>query len=189
MKKGFADFLEMNVSMEDHRYFEDRVAGSCWMPEQEYTPGGWGYVGGKAYRRSGRKTMIIGTDSDIIGTDNDPLFQTQRIGMEAFKADLPDGEYYVYLDFAELFVPKTAVYAENLGMDNKGEKSVSRVFSVDINGRRMLQSFNIRKEYGAERAVEKRFKVVVRDGQGLTVSFIPEEAQPVLNAIRIYKSI
>jgi len=189
VKPGFRDFLEMNVSLGDHRYFEDRIAGSCWMPEQEYTPGSWGYVGGKEYRRKGRGTMIVGTDSDIIGTGNDPIFQTQRVGIEAFKADLPDGEYYVYLDFSELFVPKTAVYAENLGMDNKGELAVNRVFSVDINGVRVLKSLNIRNEYGAEKAVEKRFKVIVRNGEGLTVNFIKEENLPILNAIRIYRSI
>ena len=189
VRKGFRDFVEMNVSIGDPRMFEDRKSGTCYLPDQDYVPGSWGCIGGKQYRQNRRGTKVLGTDSDIIGTYLDPVFQTQRVGIEAFKADLPDGEYYIYLDFAELFVEKTMKYVENLGMDGTGEKEVERIFSIDINGLPVLKSFNIRAEEGAERAVEKRFKVVVRDGKGLTVTFKPEKNLPVLNGIRIYKSI
>lgn len=33
------------------RHFEDKTASLAWQPEREYTSGGWGYVGGKAFGR------------------------------------------------------------------------------------------------------------------------------------------
>ena len=45
---------------------------------------------------------MLGSDIDICGTDMNPVFQTQRVGIESFKADVPDGEYSVSLYWAEL---------------------------------------------------------------------------------------
>ena len=46
--------------------------------------------------------LFAASDTDILGTDQDPVFQTQRVGIEAFKADVPDGVYAVYLYWTEL---------------------------------------------------------------------------------------
>ena len=62
--------------------------------------GGRGGLGGEALRRSG--AGWLGSASDILGTKNDPVFQTQRVGIESFRADVPDGTYSVYLYWAEL---------------------------------------------------------------------------------------
>ena len=127
---------------------------------------------------------------DILGTINDPVFQTQRIGIEAFKADVPAGKYYVYLYFSELAVTeKGKPLPYNLGNDIVGEKEVERVFSVSINGREVLKDFNVREEYGARTAVIEKFTVDVNGAEGLTVGFTPVKGSSILNAIRIYKAL
>ena len=39
-------FSEINVMMGSKRYFEDKKESVCWIPEKEYQPGSWGFVGG-----------------------------------------------------------------------------------------------------------------------------------------------
>ena len=61
-----------------------------------------------------------GSDISISGTDYDPLFQTQRRGIESFRADVPDGKYSVYLYWSELSQAEDReALAYNLGADSK----------------------------------------------------------------------
>lgn len=181
-------FCEMNVMLGSKRYFEDRSAGMVWIPEQPYALGGWGYVGGEAARTRTRYGSLPSSDIDVLGTGDDPVFQTQRRGLEAFRADVPDGRYYVYLYWAELVSrqERTAL-AYNLGNDVIGEEATDRVFDVAINGIPVLTAFDLARECGEERAVIKKFSVDVRDGRGLCIGFTPRKGEPVLNAVRIYR--
>ena len=125
---------------------------------------------------------------EIIGTDQDPLFQTQRIGLESFKADVPDGGYAVYLYLAELTSDKKKeALAYNLGNDVLEQNYSNRTFSVTINDVCVTKEMNIAKEYGSERAVIKKFVVPVSQGKGLSIDFGVIESAPILNAIRIVK--
>lgn len=185
VKDGFA---EMNVLLGSKRYFEDRKAELCWIPEQPYEKGSWGYIGGTVAPNKTRYGSLPASDIDILGTDQDPIFQTQRVGIEAFKADVPDGVYAVYLYWAELTSEKKGeVLAYNLGNDVVKERYANRIFTVDINGVSVAEKMNISEEYGSERAVIKKYIVPVSQGKGLVVSFGAIESAPVLNAIRIVK--
>lgn len=182
-----AKFSELNVMLGSPRYFDDREAGLAWIPEQPYTPGSWGYVGGKALRRS--KTGWLGSDAAILGTQNDPLFQTQRVGIESFRADVPDGRYSVYLYWAELdAAEQREALAYNLGADGAQQQYTGRRFDVSVNGRKVIENFSIADQAGFARAMVRKVDVVVHDGRGITVDFGRIEGDPVLNAIRIYRN-
>lgn len=181
-------FREINVMLGSKRYFEDRLAGMVWMPEQPYRPGSWGYVGGEVYRARTRYGSLPCSDIDVLGTSDDPVFQTQRRGLERFRADVPDGRYYVYLYWAELVSGKErASLAYNLGNDIVEEKTSDRVFDVSINDTPVLTAFDLARECGEERAVIKRFTVDVSEGRGIDICFTTRRGEPVLNAIRIYR--
>ena len=203
------DFLQMNVMLGSPRYFEDRLSGTAWIPEKEYEPGSWGYIGGEPYRRPTGFGTMLGSDMDIFGTDQDPLFQTQRQGIESFRADVPDGKYSVYLYLAELDADAgREALAYNLGADiavagkdgDDGVRSdmmperglqnqeMTRSFDVSVNGEPVLKDFNIARECGAFRAVIKKFEVEVEGGEGISVDFGRRHGEPVLNAIRIYRN-
>lgn len=182
-------FTELNVMLGSPRYFDDRVANMAWIPEQAYHPGSWGYVGGEPYRRKTGFGTMLGSDIDIYGTDMDPIFQTQRVGIEAFKADVPDGEYSVYLYWAELDSnQKKEALVYNLGADAQQAVAGNRMFGININGTTVMDDINLTRDYGYARAVIKKFNVLVKDGKGLTIGFKKQEGEPVLNAIRIYKN-
>ncbi|MFI3288385.1 MAG: glycoside hydrolase family 2 TIM barrel-domain containing protein [Rikenellaceae bacterium] len=182
------NFSEMSVMLGSQRYFEDETAELCWIPEQAYTPGSWGYVGGEMGVTKTGNGLLPSSEIQVFGTDHEPIFQTQRVGIEAFKADVPDGSYAVYLYLSELLTDKKReALAYNLGNTAIDTKLIDRSFSIDINGTRVENNLNLAKEYGSERAVIKKYVVTVSRGEGLTVSFGEIESQPILNAIRIVK--
>lgn len=189
LKDEAVPFTEINVMLGSPRYFEDRSANVVWIPEQEYKPGSWGFVGGTSYRRKTGFGSMLGSDIDIHGTDMNPVFQTQRVGIKSFKADVPDGEYSVYLYWAELESDKereALVY--NLGADSEQTFAGNRSFGISINGTTVSDDFNVARDYGYARAVIKKFVITVKDGKGLSVDFHKKEGEPILNAIRIYRN-
>lgn len=186
--EDMSKFREISVLMGTRRYFEDRAGGQVWIPEQEYHPGSWGYVGGERMYQKNSGGARPAFEADIALTSLDPVFQTQRAGLESFKADVPDGAYYVYLYIADLtgtYKGKPMPYG--LGNDVIPSEETEREFSVLINGTTVLKDFNIAGEYGYFTAVIQRFPVAVEGGNGLTVVFVPSKGLPVLNAIRIVR--
>lgn len=181
-------FTEINVMLGSDRYFEDRTAAMVWLPEQEYTSGSWGYIGGEKYVKKTRHGSQPASEIDILGTEDDPVFQTQRVGLKAFKIDVPDGVYAVYCYWAELDSnKKREALAYNLGNDAIWKEVGKRVFDLSINGEKVLSDLNLIEEFGAERAVIRKFVVEVSNGSGITLDFKGKEGKPVLNALRIYK--
>ncbi|MBO4565718.1 MAG: DUF4982 domain-containing protein, partial [Bacteroidales bacterium] len=187
--KDMSKFTELNVSLGGARYFYDADGAVTWIPEKEYVPGRWGYVGGEPGRVKTNRGSQPCSNLNILGTDQDPLYQMQRRGIEAFKADVPDGKYYVYLHFCELNVSSDKIVrlAYSLGNDVVGEEVSDRVFDVSVNGQTVLKDYDIRREDGEAHPVMKRFTVDVSGGEGLTVAFTPVKGVPVLNAIRIWR--
>lgn len=184
----------VNIMLGSTSYFEDRDSKLCWIPEQEYKEGEWGYVGGEPYKRIifRQKTgwgKMHGSDKDIFGTDMNPIFQTQRVGIEKFIADIPDGNYSVYLYWAQLETKrKSQNLVYNIGIDNgQNLELLHPVFDVNINGTTYLKNLDIVKEYGYQRAVIQKFDIIVKDGKGLNIEFTPVEGKTILNAIRIYR--
>ena len=189
LKDEAVPFTELNVMLGSPRYFEDRAANVAWIPEQEYKPGSWGFIGGTSYRRQTGFGTMLGSDIDIHGTDMNPIFQTQRVGIKSFKADVPNGEYSVYLYWAELESDKereALVY--NLGADSGQTFAGNRSFGISINGTTVSDDFNVARDYGYARAVIKKFVITVKDGKGVSVDFHKKEGEPILNAIRIYRN-
>lgn len=172
----------LHITCGDPRYMEDKEEALCWMPEKAYEEGSWGYVGGSVYRRNGE---LLGTDADILGTEKDPIYQTQRQDIEAFKADVPDGEYIVTLHFASMKEGAALVYNLSAQGGDKKVESTS-VFDVTVNGEKALDSFD--PSYcGISRAIAKRINVLVKNGNGLDIRFQALKGKTVLNAIEIYK--
>lgn len=183
------NFTEMNVSLGTACEFEDDIKGAVWIPEKPYEKGSWGFIGGGHFRlKDSSLGSYPGSKYDILGTINNPIFQTQRVGIESFKADVPDGKYYVYLYFAELaFKTEGKALSYYIGTEGKAIKDTNRTFDVSINGTKVLTNYNISKEEGINRAVIRKFTVDVTNGKGLSVDFSKIEGESVLNAIRIYR--
>lgn len=182
------NFYQLNVLLGSKRIYEDRVNSQVWIPEKEYSLGSWGYIGGKAYRAKTRHGGLPSSELDIIDSEDDPIYQTQRVDIKKFKFDVPNGKYIISLHWAELesdIQHEKLVY--NLGDDKLEEDASDRVFNVLINGNFVEKNLNITKQYGAEKAISKKYQIIVTDGIGINVDFDAVEGITILNAIQIRK--
>ena len=103
--------------------------------------------------------------------------------------DVPDGKYTVSLYWAELQSDKEAKSsAYSLGNDGFKEENINRSFDVDINRINVVKDLDLRKLYGEQRAVIRKFEVDATNGEGITVSFKKGVGEPILNAIRVYRN-
>jgi len=175
------------VNVGAHWTFQDPSTKELWMADREYTPGLWGVEGGEPLIRTGGRQPKTGLSNDILGTDNDPLFQTFVEGVESYRFDVKQGLYEVKLCLVE---PNSKTREEeliyNLGSEAEAEiKEGSRVFSVDINGVRVLNHLNLARQHGPLQAAVYRFRIFANDPEGIRVKFIPQAGQPVLSGISI----
>jgi beta-galactosidase len=169
------------------RYFEDRDARMVWIPEQPYTPGSWGYTGGRPVRPKTKSGTLPSTSLNIVNTDNDPVFQTQREGLQSFRLDVQDGQYAVYLYWADLTADTAGKSIYNLGNNIVNNNKSRSVMNVSVNSRLVLSHFNICNQVNAATAIVKKILVNVVDKTGITVSLEAIEGKTVLNAIRVIK--
>jgi beta-galactosidase len=166
------------------RYYVDEK-GEWWQPNQAYQKGGWGSVGGKRFKLENNTWLPYGTDKNIIGTNNDPVYQTQQTSIQQYRLDVPSGKYLITLHFAELLGGKMKVLPYNLGGEERNDTMSRRVFDVMVNGQTLLRNFNIADEYGVATAVAKSTTITVTNNEGILISFEPVEGEPVLNALQL----
>ena len=190
LRSSALPFDEMNISLGDKRFFSDENSGQMWIPEQEYKKkGSWGYIGGRMYTMTNTSRHSYGSDKNILGTDLDPVFATQRTGIEQFKFDVPNGEYEITLHFAELVsATKKEALAYNLGDGKEGaEEFQARVFNVGINNTEVLSNFSNAEELVPDHAVSTRFIANINNNDGITINFKAVKGEPILNGIQIRK--
>lgn len=179
-------FKEINVMLGSTRYFMDEE-GHWWQPDQHYQKGGWGSIGGKKFQLQNNGRLPYGTDKNIVGTQDDPIYQTQITGIKQYRFEVPPGKYEISFHFAELTGGKTNALPYNLSENQSREQIKKRVFNVSVNGQVTLDHFNMAKEYGLAKAVVKSTTITVNKDEGILIDFTPIEDEPVLNALQLKK--
>lgn len=148
------------VNAGSHYQFVDE-SGTVWEADRAYEPGGWGHVGGEPAR----------THHRIHGSSEDPLVQTTREGVRAYRFDVPDGVYDVRLVLAEI----------------QHEQAGQRVFTVEVNGQPVFTHLDLAGEYGRYVAVEREVRVAVRGGEGIVLQLNATVGHPTVSGIRLYR--
>lgn len=173
--------IDIKMNPGAHFYFTDDQSGEIWLPEQPYKKGNIGYLGGATLMT--KKGNRVGSNAKIFGTTNDPLYQTHRESIEAYKADVSDGWYEVELHFAEIYSKKERKrLANDLGADVEDEREfVKRAFGVSVNGNEILKVENL-KDY---KATQYKFRVKAIENNGLEFNFDTMQGRTMLSAISI----
>lgn len=180
-------FQDINVLLGSKRFYINEKQQELWIPDQPYKAGSWGWIGGEPYKGTNNR-ISYGSDKNILGTDNDPVYQTQQVGISEFKFDVPDGEYALTLHFAELIGGESKeALAYNLDNNHKKEVEEKRIFDVAINGVPFITQVNLAADFGYTTAVEKKTRVTVINGKGIAIDFKSIQGKPVLNAIQLRK--
>ncbi|WP_147676460.1 glycoside hydrolase family 2 TIM barrel-domain containing protein [Algibacter pacificus] len=168
LKSETNPFKEIAINVGSYCYFiETDNIDYLWMPDKAYEKGGYGYVGGDFLRFKSKRRNNIGTNVSVKGTENDPIYQTQRIGIEAYKFDVPKGTYELSLLLAELKTKE----------DN--------IMDIVVNGKPVWSDINLKKQYGNDRSVMKRFLITIENDNGITVGFKSKKGQTRLSGIKL----
>ena len=184
--KRITEFDELNILLGANRYFVD-AKGRRWQPDQPYVKGGWGSIGGNVFKLENNNRLPYGTDRDIIETDDDPIYQTQKTGIKGYRFDAPAGEYELVLHFAALSGGKIEVPVYNLGEEERKEKELRNVFHARLNGKPFLTDFDPAVS-GIAKPVTRSTTIRINKGESILLEFEAVEGQPVLNAIRLKKT-
>ncbi|MBC7743718.1 MAG: DUF4982 domain-containing protein [Flavobacterium sp.] len=185
-KRNNTSFNQLNVLLGAKRFYKDPKTGQNWIPSQIYVDGSWGHIGGDFFSLVDTTRQSYGTDRDIKSTDNDPIYQTQQVGIKEFKLDVTDGEYELSLHFAELLSGETKeALAYNLNDTNRKDNLVNREFDVVVNNDEFLKGFNIRNKYGALTPGVEKLSIMVHNNEGITIRFLPRQGTPVLSALQL----
>src|SRR5581483_1253986 len=143
-----------------HEQLRDRE-GNDWGPD--------------AYFEGG--TVIESPAQPIYRTRNAFLFQAARSGDFSYKIPLKPGIYELHLYFAD------TAFSPGISMEG-GENT--RYFNVYLNGRQLLNNFDIIASAGPNTACEQVFKDAEPDHDGyLHLSFNRIVGAPILSAIEI----
>ena len=144
-----------------------------YLPDQPYTEGGWGYVGGQ--RGS--------TTREVIDTEDDPLYQSYRKGIESYLIDLPAGDYSLTLHLTDPNA-RGEVSAYLLGRDQASRQDLS-AFTVRINGE-VVEERLVPAEAGPLRVADRHYKVR-HTGGTLRLDFESLQGEALLCGLRIYR--
>jgi beta-galactosidase len=142
----------------DYAYVDD--AGVVWEADRAWERGGWGFVGGVPGR----------THHRISSTEDDPLLQPSREGMDAYRFDVPDGVYEVEIALAER---------------DRRIAAGDRVFSVVANGIEIITDLDLVANVGHFAAVRRKAIVEVINGEGIEIGFSASAGKPLVAAILI----
>lgn len=188
LKNKVLPFDEMNISLGDKRFYFNEKTGQTWIPEQEYKAGSWGYVGGQVYVIKGSTRTGYGATKDILGTEDEPIFQTQRTGIQQFRFDVPSGKYDIIFHFSELVSPeRERNLAYNLGNTAQAEEFKERSFTVMVNGKEVVSGLNNLESLKPLHAVSIKYSININDENGLTIDFKPITGEAILNGIQLKK--
>jgi len=174
---------ELLINVGTHVNFTDETTGETWISDQVYKEKSFGYVGGSVYQKNSSKFQ--GTASDIQGTENDPLFQTMREGIEAYKFDVEKGKYRITLLFAEPEYNASEENIYNLSEAEKKDIPGLRSFDIKINGKTLSRDLNLARDYGRLQAVEISYEI--KADAGIKIEFEENSGRALLSGIKLEK--
>jgi len=176
-----------NILLGSQRQFIDDK-NQIWLPSKTFEKNSWGTIGGEPFKIKNSSRQQYGSDKDIKGTLNDPIYQTQAVGLEAFEVSASKGKYEVTLHFAELMgngIQSVLPYNLDSLIAKGKELPPQRIFDVYLNDKLVIKALNIAAKYGIANSVQRKFECVVTDDKGIRILFKSIVGKPILNAIQL----
>ncbi len=151
--------LSINVGSEREIVADE----SLWVPDRPYEPetSGWGAISGEQ----------LSTLDRVYGTDLVPLYQHALVDIDAYRFDLPPGQYRIEARFCEI----------------EHKKAGQRSISVLANGEVLAENIDPFATAGRCEPVTISSQIIVEE-DGLTLQFEADTGVPILNAISITQS-
>jgi beta-galactosidase len=166
---------ELAINCGSDAFYTSSESNLTWLPDREYTSGSWGYIGGE----------VQSTQTQIMGTNDNPLLQTMRTFPGKYRFDVPEGEYEVELLLADIFHSGTSI-AHALGSDKQNNNS-DNVFDVIINNRTVDPDINLNNTVGNFYGIRKKYIVKVESEKNILVEIRARLGKTFVNGIKLRK--
>lgn len=183
-------FEAINILLGGQRQYIDFNKNEIWLPGKTYSSNSWGHIGGEPFKIKNSSRQSYGTDKNIRGTADDPIYQTQLVGLEGYQLDVPKGKYEITLHFAELMgngIQSVLPYNLDSLVATGNEVPPQRIFNVYLNDKLVINRMNLAATYGVAMRVQKRFECTVADEKGIRLAFKAINGKAVLNALQVKK--
>jgi hypothetical protein len=114
----------------------------------------------------------------VAGTDDETLYQNERFGNFSYTIPVAqNSRYTVTMKFCESWFGPGRPAGGGAG---------ERLFDISFNGRILLGNFDVFREAGSLRALDKTFKGLEPNAQGkLIFSFVPRRQYAMVDAIEV----
>ncbi len=159
-KQNFKSFA-VNVGA-NTQYLDNK--NQIWVEDQAYKKGSFGHIGGSPITMNLKKV--------IRNTDDVPLYFSSLEGLQSYKVDIPNGEYEITLGFVE----------------QEAAEEVDRVFSVNANGKEVINKLNLNQQIGEFKAYQKTFTIIVKNDEGINLTFNASKGKTILSALAVKTS-
>ncbi len=164
-----AVFTEVEIAPEDEQAPTTTIVKAINCAGSDYLSTDGILYSADAYYTSGQTAVRY---SNINGTEDDSLYQSERYGAFNYAVPLPDGNYTVTLMFSETY----------------WTSSSTRVFDVFVEEQRSIEDLDIYQEVGANAAYALSVPVYLRDGE-INIELIASQDKAKLSAILIREGI
>lgn len=168
--------LELAINAGSSSFYTSPESGLTWLPDREYTTGSWGYIGGKSYQ----------TQGEVLGTTDNPLYQSLREAPDQYRFDVPAGRYEVELSFSDIFTPKEKI-AYDLSEGSQDSFENESVFDIVINDKVVESKITPAKNSGFYGLERKRFIIEVGEQHYIKIMFRSFSGKSFVNALKIRK--
>ena len=166
--------LELAINVGSNCFYTSDESNLTWLPDQPYTENGWGYIGGES------KSSQI----QIKNTNDGPLFQTLRNGIEGYRFDVPNGAYEIEFLFTDIFRENAATVYQ-LGRNSDVENRENR-FDIIINDQTIEESFSPCRKSDYFHALRKRYNITNFRNK-IEIRFPVRNGKSFLNGIKLRK--
>lgn len=166
--------LELAVNVGSNCFYTSDESQLTWVPDQPYTKGSWGYVGGESKN----------SQTQVENTNDGPLFQTLRNDIESYCFDVPNGVYEIEFLFTDVF-RENAATAYQLGR-NSDVESRENCFSIIINDETVEEDFSPCRESGYFHALRKRYNITNFRNK-IEIRFSTRNGKSFLNGVKLRK--
>lgn len=136
-------------------------SNQIWLEDRPYKAGSFGYIGGNP--------AMLNIKTVKKNTNDNPLFYSYLNNLKGYRFDVADGTYELELCFIE---------PEKIG-------PTERIFSVAVNGTKLINNLDLSNDCGVAVALRKKFIVNVVDGKGIDITFEAQKGKTMLSGIKL----
>ncbi len=170
--------VDLNINIGSDVYYHQQGSSSVFVPDVTYEPGSWGYIGGSPLEMGDRP----GTTAAVRGTQDDPLFQTQRQGDFTYRFDVAPGTYEITLHFADLhYTGQPLVY--DIGATETSTTTYGKM-NIWMNGTLLESGFSPAEMVGGRHRLTKSYVVDV-DANKIELQFEGKQGIAFVNGLTV----